>query len=644
MFNKSQIQAISHVGGPALVLAGPGSGKTTVITHRVKNLIEKENVSGENILVVTFTKAAAVSMEKRFLKLMRESSVRNTGNLVTFGTFHSVFYRILRHTKQYKPGDILSEREKGDYIKEIILRHGIYCDDISEMAQNIINEISRVKGNLSKVEGYEAECCRKEDFLKIYSDYNEEMKRNGKLDFDDILYKCYVTLKQDKNVLKFWQNQYQYILIDEFQDINQIQMSIIELLAGSSNNLFVVGDDDQSIYGFRGAKPEIIIEFKNKYPDIKQIILDVNYRSTPEIVEISNKLIKKNEVRLEKSADAAGKRGREPDLRCFRNQLDEFKFVAEKIKQYEKSGIKSSDIAILVRNNSQIPEMIKFFKNKMINTNSKNTKIGIYDSMVGKDIIAYVKGALEFDEKKLNENLMYILNKPQRYISRQVVVKQNFVVENIKKFYLRNYNESGNIKKFCLKDYNESGDIKRIYSKSNNELDNVAVNNMDKFIFGLNMIKKLPPFACINYIRKGAGYEEYLRNYAIDNNVRVLGLIKQLDEIQKNAAGFSSLESWLNGIEDGENEKTESVEKENIGVNIMTMHSSKGLEFEVVFILDANQGIIPTSKALRKRDFEEERRLFYVAMTRAIKELNIYSVKERLGCTVQTSLFVEELL
>lgn len=648
MFNKSQIQAISHVGGPALVLAGPGSGKTTVITHRVKNLIEKEKVPGENILVVTFTKAAAVSMEKRFLMLMRECGVKNTGNLVSFGTFHSVFYRILRHSKGYETGDILSERDKSDYIKEIILRHGIYCDDISEMTQNIINEISRVKGNLSEVESYEPECCRKEDFLKVYSDYNEEMKKNGKLDFDDILYKCYAALENDKKMLKFWQNQYKYILIDEFQDINQIQMRIIELLAKPHNNLFVVGDDDQSIYGFRGARPEIIIDFKNKYPDTEQIVLDVNYRSTPEIVEISKKLIKNNQVRLEKSANAAAESGEEPDLRCFGNQLDEFRFVAEKIKEYEKDGIKTSDIAILVRNNSQIPEIIKFFKNKMICTNSKNTRTGIYESMVGKDIMAYIKGALEFDGKRLNENLMYILNKPQRYISRQVVVKQNFVVENIKRFYNEKNQKQYNEKQFYT---DKNGDInseKNIYEDRNNDSynssGNVAINNMDKFIFGINMIRKLPPFAAINYIRKGTGYEDYLRNYAIDNNMRVLGLLKQLDEIQKNAAGFSTLESWVKSIEDEYIEKTESVTKENVGVNIMTMHSSKGLEFQVVFILDANQGIIPTSKALRQRDFEEERRLFYVAMTRAIKELNIYSVKERLGCPVQISMFVEELV
>ena len=238
MFNKSQIQAISHMDGPAMVLAGPGSGKTTVITHRIKNLIEKAEVRPENILVVTFTKAAAISMQKRFSTLMNGGK----GQLVTFGTFHSVFYKILRKSRRYEATEILSERQKTDYIREIIGRYGISSNDISELSQNIINDIGNIKGNMLNAQEYEPSCCKKEDFIKVYNAYNLELKKDGKMDFDDILRECYLLLCENHTILEQWRELYKYILIDEFQDINRIQMNIIELLASPLNNIFVVGD------------------------------------------------------------------------------------------------------------------------------------------------------------------------------------------------------------------------------------------------------------------------------------------------------------------------------------------------------------------------------------------------------------------
>lgn len=609
MFNKSQIQAISHMDGPAMVLAGPGSGKTTVITHRIKNLIEKAEVRPENILVVTFTKAAAISMQKRFSTLMNGGK----GQLVTFGTFHSVFYKILRKSRRYEATEILSERQKTDYIREIIGRYGISSNDISELSQNIINDIGNIKGNMLNAQEYEPSCCKKEDFIKVYNAYNLELKKDGKMDFDDILRECYLLLCENHTILEQWRELYKYILIDEFQDINRIKMNIIELLASPLNNIFVVGDDDQSIYGFRGARPEIMIEFKDYYPEAELIVLDVNYRSTQSIINVAGRVIENNKTRLDKCAHANNNKDFQPDIRKFRNQVEELKFVVSKIKEYENQGISLSEMAILVRNNSQIQEISSFLKNRKIEAESGKHRSNIYNGMVAKDILSYVRGALKFDGTYFNEDLIYVLNKPQRYISRQVVLSVNMNISA----------------------------VRRIYSK----------NNIDSFLFHIEMIRKLPPQAALSYIRKGAGYEEYLRLYAIENNIPMSGLLKQLEQLVQECSKFNTLEQWINSIDSAQNSEGQNFGKKssveggtNNRINIMTMHGSKGLEFKAVFIVDANQGIIPTSKALRERDFEEERRLFYVAITRAIDYLNIYAVEERLGCPIEVSMFVEEML
>lgn len=610
MFNKSQIQAISHMDGPAMVLAGPGSGKTTVITHRIKNLIEKAEVRPENILVVTFTKAAAISMQKRFSTLMNNGG---KGQPVTFGTFHSVFYKILRKSRRYEATEILSERQKTDYIREIIGRYGISSNDISELSQNIINDIGNIKGNMLNAQEYEPSCCKKEDFIKVYNAYNLELKKDGKMDFDDILRECYLLLCENHTILEQWRELYKYILIDEFQDINRIQMNIIELLASPLNNIFVVGDDDQSIYGFRGARPEIMIEFKDYYPEAELIVLDVNYRSTQSIINVAGRVIENNKTRLDKCAHANNDKDFQPDIRKFRNQVEELKFVVSKIKEYENQGISLSEMAILVRNNSQIQEISSFLKNRKIEAESGKYRSNIYNGMVAKDILSYVRGALKFDGTYFNEDLIYVLNKPQRYISRQVVLSVNMNISA----------------------------VRRIYSK----------NNIDSFLFHIEMIRKLPPQAALSYIRKGAGYEEYLRLYAIENNIPMSGLLKQLEQLVQECSKFNTLEQWINSIDSAQNSEGQNFGKKssveggaNNRINIMTMHGSKGLEFKAVFIVDANQGIIPTSKALRERDFEEERRLFYVAITRAIDYLNIYAVEERLGCPIEVSMFVEEML
>ena len=615
MFNKNQIKAISHKEGPAIVLAGPGSGKTTVITHRIKNLIECNGVPPQNILVVTFTKAAAVHMKERFLAIMKDSKMHKNCS-VTFGTFHSIYYRILRLSGNYNGSEILSDRMKNDIIKEIIIRKRIDVSSLMDFVQSVSGEISQFKGNMNHIEEYRPKCCEKKVFELIYKEYERALKAERKIDFEDMLLKCYMLLSENQVVLKEWQDIYRYLLVDEFQDINQVQYEIIKMLALPQNNLFIVGDDDQSIYGFRGAKPEIMFQYKKDYPGAMEIRLNVNYRSTAEIVKLSENLIAHNNNRFEKECISSGKGGEKPDIRKFRNQGEELKYLCHQIRKYMKEGIEPSEMAILVRNNSQIPGIVEFLKNEMLETNKVKGFNSTYQGMVAKDVIAYVKASLKFEAVPLreNENLIYILNKPARFISRQVIGRDNMNFER----------------------------LKSVYSHSQEIL-----NNIEQLQFHMMMIQKLNPSAALTYIRNGTGYEKYLQQYAMENRIKLTGLLNQFDKLQKEASGFSTLKEWIEYADmqaiKGQSKMDNMGEHEN-KINIITMHGSKGLEFKVVFIVDANQGVIPSSRAVRERDFQEERRVFYVAMTRAAEILNIYGITESLGCPVEISMFVEEIL
>lgn len=610
MFHQSQIEAISHMEGPAIVLAGPGSGKTTVITHRIKNLIRK-GVSPEKIMVVTFTKAAAVHMQKKFLGIMNGENWVRGSYPVTFGTFHSIYFRILKLSYGYQGPNIITSNGQKDIIREIILRKRIETGNISEFTQSILGEIGCVKGNMIQLQDYVPKCCKWEVFCEIYNEYERELRAEGKIDFDDILLRCYELFCERTEILRKWQEIFDYILIDEFQDINMIQYQVIKMLA-KQQNIFVVGDDDQSIYGFRGTCPEIMNQFIEDYEEAKKIVMNTNYRSTPEIVKAAENLIGNNKHRFDKKNVSANKKGREVNIRQFKNQSEELRYVADRARQYLKNGMRAEDIAILVRNNVQIPPIQDYLKNMQMNTYSKKKRNNIYQGKVAKEIISYVKASLSYQKIPLrdNEYLIDILNKPQRYISRQVIGKSEIGLEELKKIYCNS---------------------------------SQMTSNIVQLQFHFNMIRNLTPFAAVTYIRYGTGYEKYLRQFASENKVKFSALSKQLDEISNAAHNFHTLEEWLEAVE---NQRSLETEREDVeeGIPIMTMHGSKGLEFKVVFILDANQGIVPTTKAIREKDFEEERRVFYVAVTRAAEELCVFGIAESLGCDVEMSMFVNELL
>ena len=273
-FDEGQKRAIRHKEGPALVLAGPGSGKTTVITNRIRYLTEKAGVNPSSILVITFTRAAAREMRERYERMVPEG-----GGRVSFGTFHSVFFLILKLAYRYQASDIVREEQRTLFIREMLEKTELESEDEAELVRSILSEISAVKGEGMRPEHYYPKSCSQEIFRRLYEGYENELRRRHLLDFDDMLSMCWELFSQRKDILGAWQEKYKYILVDEFQDINRLQYEIVKMLALPENNLFIVGDDDQSIYRFRGAKPELMLGFEKDYPGAARILLATNYRS-----------------------------------------------------------------------------------------------------------------------------------------------------------------------------------------------------------------------------------------------------------------------------------------------------------------------------------------------------------------------------
>lgn len=610
-FNHQQRMAVEHVDHPCLVLAGPGSGKTTVITHRTKKLIEEEGISPSNILVITFTKAAAMEMQQRFLQLMGGKRLP-----VSFGTFHAVYFQILKYAYNYRAENIIREEKKYEILRNIVHKTELDISDENEFVANLISEISNVKGEMLDVAYYYSKNCPEEVFKKIFREYNDTLIRANLIDFDDMLVMCYELLTKRKDILKLWQDKYRYILIDEFQDINRVQYEVIRLLAKPQDNLFIVGDDDQSIYRFRGARPEIMLNFEKDYPEAKKIILDTNYRSTPEIVAAAGKLIRNNKKRFEKQIRAERKNGSKPVILPFDNVYKECNYILEEIEQLIAKGLTYQDMAVLYRTNTNPRTLLEKLMEHNIPFCMKDVIPNLYDHFIAKDIIAYIHAAVDFREKGVMKrgDMLRLINRPKRYISRDVFPRAEVNLEDVKRFY------------------QDKGYV---------------LERISKLEYDLAMIRNMNPYAAIQYIRHGIGYEEYLTEYAEYRRMKPEELYDVLEELSEAAKPYKTYREWFKKIEEyGEELKKQARERQEKkdGITLATMHSSKGLEYRAVFIIDANETITPHKKALLPEDIEEERRLFYVAVTRAKDWLYICHCRERYGKETDVSRFVEEMV
>ena len=607
--NHAQTEAVAHNKGPCMVLAGPGSGKTLTIAKRIEYLIMKHKVRPEEILVITFTKYAAWEMKNRTRSICGPSSYA-----VTFGTFHGIYYGILKWAYRLNQSNLLSDEEKYRILREIL--PGIdwdqepEADEEKDYLQELAIEIGNVKNNCMDIEEYEPVKYTTEKFRKLYRTYEETKKKYRKIDFEDMLIQCRDLFMKRPDILKKWQEKFQYILVDEFQDVNQAQYDVVRMLAAPQDNLFVVGDDDQSVYGFRGAKPGIMMEFMKDYPKARQILLDVNYRSSGYIVKGALRVIGNNKIRFEKKIEAFRKPDETVHVQEVKDPVQEAEYVLERIREYREKGVSYTEMAVLYRTNVDARAMSELMTEYQIPFVMKEHLNNIYEHFIALDMISYLRLSQgEYDRKYF----LQIANRPNRYLTRESMKTGNVSYESLRRYYRD-------------KDW--------------------MVDRIDQLEWDMKMIKDKTPYAAIQYIRKHMGYDEFLKDYAAYRKISVEDLFAVLEEIWQNSKGYGTIKEWFEHIESYGKMLKEQNKKngEKEGVNLMTMHAAKGLEFDTVFVIEANEGSCPYKKATADEEIEEERRLFYVAMTRAKRKLVISYVKEKNGKDLLPSRFVSELL
>ncbi len=609
-YNTQQQAAIEHLKGPCLVCAGPGSGKTTVIVNRVLNLIYKHRVNPANILVITYTKAAAEEMKSRFHELAAYNGHRAN---VSFGTFHSVFYRVLRERYHYGLNNIISDYEKQNALRNIIRTLGLVNYEDAEVLKGLINDISSLKSSVDKG-SFQPVSMAAEDFKRVYGCYENYKQDCHKIDFDDMLEKCYGLLLEEENVLNGLRRQYQYILIDEFQDINEIQFAIVKMLTHPLNNIFVVGDDDQSIYSFRGARPEFILDFTKEFPKAEKIIISNNYRSQEKIISAANLLIENNSSRIEKSIAAT-----KPPLEDIRliypeNRGEENRQIVELINNCIQNGCSYRDIAIVYRTNLLANSIINSLLESQIPFQCRDHISNIYEHWAVEDILSYLKLAVTGDNPHL---LASIINKPTRYISRKMAE----AAHGPEGCSFTNIMMKGELKPYQLK-------------------------RLIQLRQDLSILKSKSSYEAIAYIRREIGYDKHIEDYCVEKQLSSVDLFEVLDEIQELALKYDKIQDFIDCVNSFKLRlKQHKAAKSNDNeVLLTTMHSAKGLEFRVVIVIGAVEGLIPHYKSeANDETLEEERRLFYVAVTRAKELLVISSPRFRYDKKAEISRFVDEM-
>jgi len=607
--NKSQKEAVDHFTGPLLLLASAGSGKTSVIVNRVKNLINKYGVSEKEILVVTFTKAAAGEMSERFI-FGSDNSGSACLSEVTFATFHSFFFSVLSKEKGLRPSDIVGKERKYEIIAKSVPKEKRSKEEYKDLIKRISNEISVFKNRvLPPVEeedllNFNSEYLVNGSFARVYRDYTEGLLKEGLYDLDDLVLTCYELFKNSKEILDKYSDMYKYILIDEFQDINLLQYEIVKMLAKKRGNIFAVGDIDQSIYGFRGSRPEILLNFKSDFKGARIQSLDMNYRCPPNIWNFSEKIIRDNKNRYKRKTDTYKKENGILEILSFDESKDELEFLVGSLRKFIKEGVKPSDMAVLFRTNALADFLCNSFIKYNIPFCLRDKIPNLYETEVAKDIFSFIRLARGVGDRG---DVLRIVNKPNRYVSRKV---------------LGMISEDGNI-----------SDLLWFYQN-----DACMKMRLERLFTGLNYAGTLNPYACITYIRKALGYENYLIQYAKENSVEPDEYIDILDKIHEASYGFLNYPSFARYIKEYKNKISDSLYTD--GVNLLTFHAAKGLEFDKVFVYAAYDGMIPYVSNIRETDFEEERRLLYVALTRSKESLYITYPKVRKGIHRKISRFI----
>lgn len=612
--NRGQDEAIKHGNGPCMVLAPPGSGKTLIVTERTRYLIEESGVRPDQILVITFTRFAAREMKERFERLTAGKNYP-----VTFGTFHSIFYGILKCAYGIGANNLMSEKESSVLLQEVLDQTNIEStpevEDEEELVRELLREVGMVKNGLCHLKDFHSKYLTQDEFAEVFRSYEHQKKELKKFDFDDMLVQCYALFRKKPEILQGWQKRFQYILIDEFQDINRVQYEVIRMLAAPRYNLFVVGDDDQSIYGFRGAKPELMLYMKQEFPSLRTISLTVNYRSTEFITGAAARVILHNDTRFYKRVQSFRGRGQNVHVQEVLDEQEEAQYVTEEIQKKLDQGIKPGEIAVLFRAAVQARMISEILSEHRIPFEMRDYVTNFYRHFIVKDIMAYLQLAAGKRDRSL---FLTICNRPLRYLARNSMENRQVNFEDLRKFY-------------CDKNW--------------------MLDIIDQFDVDVRMMKNMAPYAAIQYIRKKIGYDDFLKEYAEKHQISWKQLMDVMAELEERSKNFKSYDEWEIHIAKYTQELEEQQakarkikgEREN-KVQLMTIHSAKGLEFEDVFVIHANEGEIPHQKAEKKDEIEEERRLFYVALTRAKNNLCISYITQKNGNSIKPSRFVEELL
>ena len=603
--NTAQQKAVCHETGPMLVLAGPGSGKTTVLLCRISRLLERGLAKPQEILALTFSKAAAEEMKSRFENL-------NGASGVSFGTFHSIFFRILRSRYGWNVEQIFQEEERRNILRNSIEAEKWDIPDLEEYISQFFSQLSLMNSELEQPNRFTPTGMPVEEFRKLYRAYEGYKERHEKLDFDDMLTQCYQLLREDAAVREYWQRKYKFILVDEFQDVNQAQFACLQILAEKHQNLFVVGDDDQSIYAFRGARPDFLLHFPTLYPAAKKVTLNTNYRSTERIVNLAERVIGNNEVRFVKNMKGIGEAGDKVTFFLAEDAAKEAAHIAEKIGRLLDEGMPLTEIAVIYRTNLQGGAFARELYKRGIPYDLRDNSGNVYEHWVAKDLLAYL---LLAENEESDSALRRILNKPKRYIGKDLLAE----AETMPYTLLRSFFVCPS-----LKGWQEE--------------------NLENLRIDLNQIRKRTPYDAVKYIRKVIGYDEYLEEFAAYRRTSDQVLQEIADEIMETAKDCADVRSFREQLErlslQMKEQSRKKGQKRN-GVALMTMHGAKGLEFRAVFLPSLVEGIVPHEKGMDT--VAEERRLFYVAMTRASEKLCLSAILQRYEKERKPSRFLAEM-
>lgn len=610
--NDAQRRAVTWGEGPLLVLAGPGSGKTTVIVNRISYLLER-GVPPESVLVITFTRDAALSMQQRF---------RNTSEKtqpVVFGTFHSVFYHILRESGDIRQRNLLTESQKKHIMISLLKQYDKqaeeYCTsrhenagfqgNLADEAEKLLCAVSLYKntGESGRAEKL-TPSGRRGMFQKIFRDYREAVKGAGALDFDDMIYECARLLQEREEIRKQWQKRFSHILIDEFQDCNPMQYETLKLLSGEPHSIFAVGDDDQSIYGFRGACPDILRRFAEEFHG-GRILLNINYRSRDRIVRDSLAVIKENKNRFSKELRAAREEEDAGSLRvlAFEKREQQYAYLCEQMKiWHERHGADGKRCALLFRTNSYMQGVAVRLSSAGIPYVMKEKGKSIYEHFIVRDIMAYL---LLASGEWRREHLLRVLNKPARYVSREAVGDGRSIGEMIA-WYRTEAGFGTGTGAGCRR----------------------AVEALEEMERRMKYLSRLSPALAVNYVIKGMHYETCLQNAARKNPEKLTEWGELLEWLKEDAGRFSDVREWCRAQEEFTQKMQEKgisprQETEEGAIRLMSIHGSKGLEFDRVLVPDCNEHVFPHGNLPDEETVEEERRIFYVAMTRAKENLEL---------------------